>query len=136
MFSLILFEIIFISDTDDIDAIASHLNQNVIILYKSFRFLIFDVEYFSITKGKSSLSIHSPLSDIIILLIHHSSISIFILSALASIEFSISSFITDTGLSTTSQAAIWFAKFLSSFIIFDIYLLKKCKILLFIFYKT
>jgi hypothetical protein len=76
------------------------------ILYKSSRFLIFEVEYFSITRGKSSFSIHSQLSVIIILSIHQFSISIFILVAQASILFSKSSFITDIGLSTTSQAAI------------------------------
>jgi hypothetical protein len=39
------------------------------------------------------------------------------LFAFASIEFSTSSFTTEKGFSITSQAAIWFAKFLSSFII-------------------
>ncbi|MDP2396238.1 MAG: hypothetical protein Q8S84_08080 [bacterium] len=87
--------------------------------------MIFDVEYFSITRGKSSLSIHSQLSVIIILSIHQFSISIFIYVAHASILFSTNSFTTDAGLSTTSQAAIWLAKFLSSFIIFDINFVKK-----------
>ncbi|MBT3727023.1 hypothetical protein HOG21_05035 [bacterium] len=119
------FVIISILETEDIDATASHLNQKVIILYKSSIFLILEVEYFSITKGRSSFSIQSPSSVIVILSIQPQDISIFILFAFASIEFSMSSFIIDTGLSTTSHAAIWFAKFLSSFIIFDIILLKK-----------
>jgi hypothetical protein len=42
----------------------------------------------------------------IILSIHQFSISILMFFAPASIEFSINSFITDIGLSTTSQAAI------------------------------
>jgi hypothetical protein len=108
------------SETDDMAEIASHLNQKVIILYKSLRFLILLVEYFSITRGRSSFSIHSQLSVIMILSIQPFSISIIILSALASILFSTNSLTTDIGLSTTSQAAIWLAKFLSSFIIFDI----------------
>jgi hypothetical protein len=76
------------------------------MLYKSSKFLILLVEYFSITSGKSSFSIHSQLSVIIILSIHQFSISIIIFLAHASILFSINSFITETGLSTTSQAAI------------------------------
>jgi hypothetical protein len=89
-------------------------------LYKSSILFIFEVEYFSITNGKSCFSIHSQSSLITILSIHPFSISIFIFVAFASIEFSINSLITDIGLSTTSQAAIWLAKFLSRRIIFAI----------------
>jgi hypothetical protein len=92
--------------TEEIDDIASQRKPKVITLYKSSRFLIFDVEYFSATKGRSSFSIPEPLSVIIISAIHHSEISTVTSLAHASIEFSISSLITETGLSTTSQAAI------------------------------
>jgi len=51
-FSFIFFDIICISETEEIEAIASHLKPKVIILYKSSRFLILLVEYFSITNGK------------------------------------------------------------------------------------
>jgi len=93
-------------ETDDIDAIASHLNQKVITLYKSSKFFILEVECFSHIIFKSCFSIHSQSSLITIWLIHQFSISTFIFFAFASIEFSTNSFITEAGLSTTSQAAI------------------------------
>jgi spore maturation protein CgeB len=93
-------------ETEDIEDIASHLKPKVIILYKSSKPLILLVEYFSTTSSKSSLFIHSQLSLTKILSIHPFSISIVILELQASILFSINSFITETGLSTTSQAAI------------------------------
>ncbi|MDR1945507.1 MAG: hypothetical protein LBQ59_05720, partial [Candidatus Peribacteria bacterium] len=74
-------------ETEEIDEIASHLNQKVRTLYKSSRFFIFDVECFSQSKFKSSFSIQNPLSVIIIFFIHHSKISTFILVDPASIEF-------------------------------------------------
>jgi len=92
--------------TEEIEAIASHLNQKVITLYKSSIFFIFEVECFSQIIYKSSFSIHSQSSLIIILVVHPFLISIFILFAFASIEFSSSSFIIETGLSITSHAAI------------------------------
>jgi len=98
--------IISISETDEIEAIASHLKPKVITLYRSDKSFILLVEYFSTTKGKSSFSIPIQSSVITILSIHHPSISILTFSAPASIEFSSNSLITDTGLSTTSQAAI------------------------------
>jgi hypothetical protein len=75
-------------------------------LYKSSKFFILEVECFSQSKFKSSFSIQNPLSLIIISFIHHSKISTFIFVEVASIEFSINSFTIETGLSTTSQAAI------------------------------
>jgi hypothetical protein len=75
-------------------------------LYKSSRVFILEVECFSQSKFKSCFSIQNPLSLTIIFFIHHSKISIFIFVEAASIEFSINSFTTETGLSTTSQAAI------------------------------
>jgi hypothetical protein len=62
--------------------------------------------YFSKIIFKSSYSIHSQSSLTIISSIHHCFNSTFIEDAPASIEFSTSSFTTETGLSTTSQAAI------------------------------
>jgi hypothetical protein len=99
-------EIIVVFETELIEERASHLKPKVIILYKSFKFFILLVEYFSTTNSKSFFSIHSQSSLIIILSIHQFIISIITFSAQASILFSINSFITDTGLSTTSQAAI------------------------------
>jgi hypothetical protein len=98
-------------ETDEIDASASPLNQKVITLYKSSKLLIFEVVYLSIEMNKSSFSIHSQSSKTSIYDFHQSFISIFIFLLQASIEFSTNSFTTDKGLSTTSQAAIWFAKF-------------------------
>jgi hypothetical protein len=95
-----------ISETEEIEAIASHLNQKVKILYKSSIFFIFEVEYFSAIFSKSSFSIQVQLSVIIIFSIHQFIISIFMFVAFASIEFSINSFTTEKGFSTTSQAAI------------------------------
>jgi len=92
--------------TLDIEARASHLKPKVITLYKSSRFFIFEVVYFSITKPKSSFSIPSQLSVTIISSIPPFLISTFTLVAQASIEFSTNSFTTEKGLSTTSQAAI------------------------------
>ncbi|MBT3853854.1 hypothetical protein HOF65_08110, partial [bacterium] len=46
-------------------------------MYKSSILFIFEVEYFSITNGKSCFSIHSQSSLITILSIHPFSISIF-----------------------------------------------------------
>jgi hypothetical protein len=99
-------EIILNFDTDETDAKASHLNQNVIILCKSSRFFIFDVVCFSVRIFKSSFSIQLQLSLIIISLIPPNFISTFILVLRASILFSTSSFTTETGLSTTSHAEI------------------------------
>jgi hypothetical protein len=79
------------------------------------------VEYFSAITFKSSFSIPVQSSVTIISSIQPFVISTFIFSAFASIEFSTNSFTTEKGLSTTSQAAIWFAKFLSSFKIFLIF---------------
>jgi hypothetical protein len=101
-----VFEIIVNLETDEIDANASHLNQKVIILCKSSKFLIFEVVCFSVSIFKSSFSIQFQLSLIIISLIHHNFISTFIDVLPASILFSTSSFTTETGLSTTSQADI------------------------------
>jgi len=103
---LFFFDIILKFDTDEILERASHLNPKVIILYKSSSVLIFEVVYFSRTIFKSSLSIHSQLSVIIISSIPQFSTSTFTIVAQASIEFSTNSFTTDKGLSTTSQAAI------------------------------
>gem|GEM_PF-6421949 len=75
--------------------------------------------------SKSSFIIPLQLSLTIILSIHQFSISIFILLAPESIEFSNNSFTTETGLSTTSQAEIWFDNCLDNFIIFCIFLLIK-----------
>ena len=113
----LVFEIICIFETDEIEAIASPLKPKVITLYKSSKFFIFEVEYFSAITSKSLFSIPVQLSVIIISSIHPLTISTFMLFAFASIEFSTNSFTTEKGFSTTSQAAIWFAKFLSSFII-------------------
>ncbi|MDR2640031.1 MAG: hypothetical protein LBC61_01500 [Candidatus Peribacteria bacterium] len=93
-------------ETEEIEEIASHLNQNVITLYKSSKLLIFEVECFSHIIFKSSFSIQIPSSETTIFLIHHSSISIIIFVAPASKEFSTNSFTTETGLSTTSHADI------------------------------
>ena len=106
--------------TDEIDDKASPRKPNVITWYKSSKFLILEVEYFFVAKSKSSFAIPLQLSVIIISEIHHSVISIVIVSAQASIEFSTNSFITETGLSTTSPAAIWFARVGSSWMIFHI----------------
>jgi hypothetical protein len=65
-------------ETEEIEARASHLNQKVIILCRSSTVFIFEVEYFSSTKGKSSTSIHSQLSIITISSIHPFFISTFI----------------------------------------------------------
>jgi hypothetical protein len=100
------FVCISIFETEEIEAIASHLNQKVKTLYKSSRVFIFEVEYFSQINFKSSSSIPNQSSLIIIFFVHQSKISTFIFVALASIEFSTSSFTTEAGLSTTSQAAI------------------------------
>jgi hypothetical protein len=100
------FDIILNFDTEEILERASHLKPKVIILYKSSSVLIFEVVYFSRTIFKSSLSIHSQLSVMIISSIHQLIISILIWLEPASIEFSTNSFTTESGLSTTSQAAI------------------------------
>jgi hypothetical protein len=100
------FDIISIFDIDDIEERASHLKPKVITLYKSFRFFIFEVEYFSSANSISSLFIQSQSSVITICFIQPSFISIFMLEAFASILFSINSFTIDSGLSITSQAAI------------------------------
>jgi hypothetical protein len=75
---ILVFEVIFISETDEIEAKASHLNQKVITLYKSSNDFILLVVYFSVAISKSSLSIQEPLSVIIICLIQPSMISTFI----------------------------------------------------------
>jgi hypothetical protein len=75
---ILVFEVIFISETEDIEAKASHLNQKVITLYKSSNDFILLVVYFSVAISKSPLSIQYPLSVIIIDFIHHSIISTFI----------------------------------------------------------
>jgi len=105
-FSITLLLIICIFDTDEIEAIASHLNQKVMTLYKSSKFLILDVECFSQIISKSSLSIQIQSSLIIIFFVHHSVISIFMFFAPASIEFSSISFMTETCFSTTSHLSI------------------------------
>jgi hypothetical protein len=102
----LVFEIILNFETDDIDAKASHLNQKVITLCKSSRFFIFEVVCFSVSIIKSSFSIPTQLSLIIISSIQPEVISTFILVLQASILFSTSSLTTETGLSTTSQADI------------------------------
>jgi hypothetical protein len=99
-------EIIVVFETELIEERASHLKPKVIILYKSSIDFILEVVYFSNTIFKSSYSIHSQLSLTIISFIHPSFNSTFIEFAWASIEFSTSSFTTEIGLSTTSQAAI------------------------------
>jgi hypothetical protein len=53
----LVLEIILVLDTEVIEANASHLNQKVMILYKSSRFFILEVEYFSTAKGRSPASI-------------------------------------------------------------------------------
>ena len=79
-----------------------------------------EVVYFWVTIFKSSFSIPSQLSITIISSIQACFNSTFIWVAQASIEFSTNSFTIEKGLSTTSPAAIWLAKVLSNFIIFDI----------------
>jgi len=76
--SSLVFEIILNSETDEIEARASHLKPNVITLYKSSRDFILLVVYFSVAISKSSLSIHDPLSLTIIDFNQASFISTFI----------------------------------------------------------
>jgi hypothetical protein len=99
-------EIISKLETEEIEDIASHLNQKVKTLCKSLIFFIFEVVCFSVIISKSSLLIQNQSSIISMFFIHHSKIFIFIFVAQASIEFSTNSLTTDIGLSTTSHAAI------------------------------
>ena len=104
--SEIVFVIISISETAAILNKASPLKPKVLICIKSSLFLTLLVANLSNTSGESSEFIPDPLSEILILSNPPDTVSMFILVAPESIEFSINSFITDTGLSITSPAAI------------------------------
>ena len=95
-------------DTAEIDANASPLKPREYKSYKSSIFLILLVACLKNDFSTSLEGIPIPLSVILIRLFPPSIISMEILFAPASMEFSISSFTTEEGLSTTSPAAILF----------------------------
>ena len=101
-------------ETDAIDARASPRKPNVLILNKSVTSFIFEVACFSTHKTMSLGPMPRPLSLTLIKDLPPSTISMCILVAPASKEFSISSLTTDTGPSITSPAAILFIKFESN----------------------
>ena len=103
--------------TDAMLARASPLNPSVPMLSKSSTFLILLVACGIKASLISSFSIPEPLSKIEIDFIPPSSISITILSAPASMLFSISSLTTDAGFSTTSPADILLLTILSKILI-------------------
>ena len=90
-----------------IECKASPLKPSVIILLR-VRIFNFDVVCLPTDVSIYFCSMPIPLSDTTIFDIPPSSILIVILFAFASIEFSINSFTTATGLSITSPAAISF----------------------------
>ena len=96
--------------TEAIDASASPRKPSVAMAARSSSVRIFDVACRSKASIASSRTIPSPSSATPISLRPPSSISTLIRVAPASIEFSTSSLMTDAGRSTTSPAAIWFAR--------------------------
>ena len=99
---------------------ASPLNPIDLTVSKSSAFLIFEVACLSNAISISSGAIPFPLSVIRMYEIPPFLISTVIAVAPASIEFSISSFTTDAGLSITSPAAILFIVLSSNSTIFPI----------------
>ena len=93
-------------EIEEILAKASPLNPIEYVFSKSSTFLILLVACLSSDKGMSSAEIPLPLSTILIKDFPPFLISIIMLVAPASIEFSTSSFTTLAGLSITSPAAI------------------------------
>ena len=94
-------------------ASASPRNPIVFTAYKSSPVWILLVACFENASRISSGCIPEPLSATRIFL-HSLEISILILEASASIEFSASSLTTEKGLSMTSPAAIWLITFFDS----------------------
>ena len=103
--------------TELILASASPRKPRLTIASRSSRVWILEVAWRLSARASSSFTMPLPLSRTRIILAPPFSISISIRVAPESKLFSTSSFTTEAGLSTTSPAAIWFAKRAGSILI-------------------